>query len=362
MTPPRPVGPLPLARSLARVSPEYVRVSMASAIALRLRSGRFSRDLKPRGINLLLNYANGCRSDCAYCGLARTRTAGNEGRSFIRVQWPLVRTDDLVERAARAEPPVARLCISMVTHGRSFRDTCDIAGRVVQGAGAPVSVLVAPPMLERPRLENLRAIGVDMIGIGLDAATQQLFGFTRSDVPAGGLSWDKYWEVIADAREIFGPWKVNVHVVVGLGEADQDLLSLFVALRDRQIFSYLFCFNPEPGSRLADRPSPSLRRWRRVQLARHLIESGGYGLDHFGFDEAGAIAFVRAERGAVEAAADEGTAFMTNGCPAADGRPGCTRPYGSYRPSEPFRDYPFAPSPSDLAEIREQLCLDEVVY
>ena len=51
------------------------------------------------------------------------------------------------------------------------------------------------------------------------------------------------------------------------------------------------------------------------------------------------------------------------GQPAAgeDGQAGCTRPYGSYRPGEPFRDYPFAPAPSDLEEIRQQLRLDDVV-
>jgi biotin synthase len=52
---------------------------------------------------------------------------------------------------------------------------------------------------------------------------------------------------------------------------------------------------------------------------------------------------------------------MTNGCPGGNGEPGCTRPYGSYRPAEPFRDYPFVPAASDLEEIRQQLSLDDVV-
>jgi len=57
----------------------------------------------------------------------------------------------------------------------------------------------------------------------------------------------------------------------------------------------------------------------------------------------------------------DGTAFMTNGCPGEKGESGCTRPYGSYRPAEPFRDYPFVPTASDLKEIRQQLWLDDVV-
>jgi biotin synthase len=345
----------------AKNSPEYVRISTASAIALRMRSGRFSRDFSFGGINLLLSYERGCRSDCGYCGLARTRAGSYGDRSFIRVQWPLVRTDDLVERMARFEPDLTRLCISMVTHGRAYPDTCDITRRITERVRTPVSVLVAPPTLTRKRLENLRSIGVDMIGIGLDAVTEELFRSIRTDVAAGGLKWEKYWEVVTDAREIFGPWKVNTHTLVGLGESDQDLVSLFVALRDRQILSYLFCFNPESGSRMATHPQPSLRRWRRVQLARYLVEAEDYGLEQFGFDSCGGIVRLRADRLAVEAVVEDGKAFMTNGCPGENGEPGCTRPYGSYRPAEPFRDYPFVPAASDLEEISRQLSLEDLV-
>jgi biotin synthase len=57
----------------------------------------------------------------------------------------------------------------------------------------------------------------------------------------------------------------------------------------------------------------------------------------------------------------DGQAFMTDGCPGGKGRPGCTRPFGSYRPTDPFRDYPFAPEASDLAEIRQSLGLGDLV-
>ena len=351
----------PLADIPTKDSPEYVRISMASAIALRMRSGRFSRDFRFGGINLLLSYAQGCRSDCGYCGLARTRPGSYEDKSFIRVEWPLVRTDDLVERMTRFEPALTRLCISMVTHGRAYRDTCDIARSITERVRTPISVLVAPPTLTGERVKKLKSIGVDMLGIGLDAVTEALFKSVRTDVPAGGLKWEKYWDVLTDAREIFGPWKVNVHTLVGLGESDQELVSLFVALRDRQISSYLFCFNPEPGSRMAAQPQPSLRRWRRVQLARHLVEAEGYGLEQFSFDSGGGIVGVQADRSAIEAVVADGRAFMTNGCPSENGEPGCTRPYGSYRPAEPFRDYPFLPVAGDLEEIRRQLRLEDVV-
>jgi lipoyl synthase len=348
-----------------RVSPDWVRISMASALALRFRSGRFNRDFDFGGINLLLNYDNGCRSDCSYCGLARTRPGSYEDKSFIRVEWPLVGTDELVDRMVRHEDKLTRLCISMVTHGRAYPDTCDITERIRAKVAAPLSILVAPPTLDRNRLENFKAIGVDMIGIGLDAVTEELFTRHRTDVPSGGgLSWEKYWEVVEDSRDIFGEWKVNCHTLVGLGETDHDLVDTFIRLRDREIFSYLFCFNPEPDSRLAEHAKSAISRWRRIQLVKHLVETEGFGLSRFDFDDEGALTSISG-RGIdpvdrVEAVIDDGIAFMTDGCPGEEGEPGCTRPYGSYRPSEPIRDYPFPPTADDLGDIREELALDDI--
>jgi biotin synthase len=342
-------------------SPEWVRISMASANALRFRSGRFSRDFDFGGINLLLNYNDGCQSDCGYCGLARTRPGDYDDKSFIRVEWPLVQTDELVARMAEFESSLTRLCISMVTHGHAYRDTCDIIERIAAAVRTPLSILTAPPTLNRERLERFKELGVDMIGIGLDAVTEELFRNLRTDVPAGGLKWDKYWEVITDSREIFGPWKVNVHTLVGLGEADEDLVRLFVQLRDQEIFSYLFCFNPEPDSRMAEHDKSPIHRWRRVQLAKHLVETEGYSLDSFSFDDDGNLLNIDADRGQLDAIIETGIPFVTNGCPGENGEPGCTRPYGSYRPAEPFRDYPFVPTADDLIEIRQQMRLDEVL-
>ena len=346
----------------SRSSPDWVRLSGASAIALRLRSGRFSRQFDFGGINLLLNYDDGCRSDCSYCGLARTRPGSYEDKSFIRVDWPLLETDVVVERMARHQAQLTRLCISMVTHPFAYRDTCEITSRIRRWVDTPLSILVAPPTLNRRRVEELHGLGVDMIGVGLDASTEELFRTHRSDVPAGGagLSWEKYWSVVADARDVFGPWKVNCHVLVGLGETDQDLADLFFRLRQQEVYSYLFCFNPEPDTRIGSAPKSELTRWRRIQLLKHLIESEGLEPEDLSFADDGSIARMRARTEKVEVALGQGIAFMTNGCPGEQGQPGCTRPYGSYRPSEAFRDFPFQPGASDLRQIRTELALDEI--
>ncbi len=344
-----------------KISPEYVRLSGASAMALRLRSGRFSRNFAFGGINLLLQYEEGCFSDCAYCGLARTRPGRYEDKSFIRVDWPLLETDLVVARMAKYQQKLTRLCISMVTHGRAYQDTADIIQRIASKVRTPISILVAPPTLNRRRLNVFKELGVDMIGVGLDAVTEQLFSQRRTHVPHGGLRWDNYWEIINASRDIFGPWKVNCHVLVGLGETDRDLIETFYDLKNRQILANLFCFNPDPDSRIAEHQKSNITRWRRIQLIKTLIEEYDLEWDRIVFDETGSIRHLNFPVTDMNEVVTRGVAFTTNGCPGENGEPGCTRPYGSYRPSEPFRDYPFLPEESDLMEIRSQLKLEELI-
>jgi len=348
-----------------KVSPNFVRISAASAIALRLQSGRFSREFEFGGINLLLNYENGCLSDCGYCGLARTRPGAYEDKSFIRVDWPLVDTDVLIDRMAEHADKLTRLCISMVTHGHAYRDTVDITKRIRAKVNTPLSILVAPPTLNRERLQVFKDLGVDMIGVGLDAVTEKVFIEHRTNVPNGSLNWNNYWDVINHSRDIFGPDKVNIHTVVGLGETDKDLVDFFYHVNENQILPYLFCFNPEEDSRMANWPKSTIKRWRRIQLVKHLLEVHDLQPDAIGYDDEGFISKLNVNSSEIAGAIDSldaGVAFMTNGCPNEGGTEvGCSRPYGSYKPSESFRDFPFQPNSNDLVTIRQELALDEII-
>ncbi|MGZ5083998.1 MAG: hypothetical protein ACXWHA_11610, partial [Usitatibacter sp.] len=108
-------------------SPEYVQMSTAAAITLGIMKGRMYRCECTRCLNLLLTYPEGCRANCAYCGLARHREAERDyaDRNFIRVDWPAVPLAQAIDIVARdgAKSPFHRMCISMITHPRSDADT-----------------------------------------------------------------------------------------------------------------------------------------------------------------------------------------------------------------------------------------------
>jgi len=107
-------------------SPEYVQMSTAAAITLGIMQGRMYRTSCTRCLNLLLTYPEGCRANCAYCGLARHREAERDyaDRNFIRVDWPAVPLGQAIDIVARdgAASPFHRMCISMITHPRSDED------------------------------------------------------------------------------------------------------------------------------------------------------------------------------------------------------------------------------------------------
>ncbi|NNJ09549.1 radical SAM protein [Chloroflexales bacterium ZM16-3] len=350
--------PIDQQAELFQISPEHVRISMSAAMALGLKGGRTYREAACGCINLIQNYPEGCYANCAYCGMARERPGVPEENSFIRVAWPLYTTDEVVGRivAKEAAGEVGRVCISQVHDRRAYPDLLTILDQVRAAAPqVPVAALVSAELLDEEKLREIKAHGADTIGIGLDGATEAIFDQTRGKGAHGPHTWEGHWRIARLARDIFGPLKVNLHIIVGLGETDRDLVELFYQLRDEQIAAYLFSFNPEPGTELQHAPRAPLARHRRVQLAKFLIEDRGLARGAVSFDESGAITGIVAPADLVDAAIASGEPFMTDGCPDRHGAMTCNRPYGSYRPGEPFRDYPFVPNADDVAVIRAEL-------
>lgn len=344
---------------MTQSSPEYVRISMAAAIELGLKPGRMLRNTRCGCINLLQNYSEGCYANCSYCGLARERPGVPEENTFIRVSWPLYPTDEVAAKIAEKEARdgVGRVCISQVQDHRAYRDLVDMTGRVHRAApNVPISALVSATTLNEEKLRTIKDAGADIIGVGLDAATRELFYNTRGRGARGPHDWDYHWKIIRAARAMFGPMRVNCHLIVGLGETDRELVELFYQLKSEQIAAYLFSFNPEPGTVMQDVARAPIHRLRRIQLVKFLIEGRDLPREAVEFDDEGNLARMPT----ADAELDSGIPFMTNGCPDREGNVACNRPFGSYRPGEEFRDYPFVPNRDDVAEIRRQMRPEEV--
>jgi biotin synthase len=344
-------------------SPEYVQMSTAAAITLGVMNGRMYRTSCTRCLNLLLTYPEGCRANCAYCGLARHREAERDyaDRNFIRVDWPAVPLETTIDIVAKdgEKSLFHRMCISMITHPRSDEDTRTVlrewTGRI-DPKDIPVSILSNPTTMTRDDVKQLKDLGADIFTVALDAATPGIFERTRGKGVQSPHSWAKYWEILMDARDIFGPQKFGAHIIVGMGETEYDALALVQKLVELGGHSHMFCFFPEKGSLMDHLPATPREQWRRVQLARYLIDYKGGRVEKMKFDDKGRVVDFGFSESELDQVVGEGTAFRTSGCPGkfADDLSACDRPYGDSPPSN-IASYPFQPNGHDLRRIRKQL-------
>jgi biotin synthase-related radical SAM superfamily protein len=198
----------------------------------------------------------------------------------------------------------------------------------------------------------MREAGADRVGIAIDAATPELFERLRGTGVGGPHRWDHYWDVVRMAAHVFERYFVGIHLIVGLGETEEAMVHTIQRGQDLGAYTHLFSFFPEKGSPMEKHPLPPLDQYRRIQLARWIINEGLGSADQMRFDENGKLSDFGIP---VDPLIENGEAFMTSGCPGRDGKVACNRPYGNERPSGPIRNFPFGLEPEDIEEIKKQL-------
>jgi lipoyl synthase len=344
-------------------SPEYIKLSLAAAMSLNLENGSFKDGVKLTGLNLLLTYNNGCLGKCAYCGIPDSLAkknmdspeAGKDKKTFIRVKWPTYKLDDVIEAAIIRESNFERICISMITHRNAVEDTKFITKKISHQLNLPISLLIAPTLINNPgTLKELKDCGAEMVGIAIDGANEQIFEKYRGKNIGGPHSWEKYWEVLKWSTDVFGIFKTGIHLMIGLGETEKDAVNIIQRAYGLGSKTHLFSFYPEPGSLLVNSNPPELLSYRKIQIARYLINEQNYEHGNIEFDSSGKISsFANCD---LEKIIEDGFAFMTSGCPCRNSSiSACNRPFANERPSDVFRNYPYLPGKKDKKLIRKQL-------
>ena len=375
-------------------SPEYIQTSLAAAMSLGFESGSFKDPVWLTGLNILLTYDKGCLGKCAYCGIAGRRhnaanslgvqsmlknkiivpaggsiNAGiiadnnlndrrsNAKKTFIRVKWPVYRLDNVLYALKEHESSFERVCLSMITHADAVKDTITITKKIKQFSNLPISLLITPSLIGSPEiLRQFKAAGAEMAGIAIDAATEDLFEKYRGAGVGGPHKWQKYWEVLKWAADVFGRFKIGIHLIVGLGETEEQAVKIIYDAHLLGAKTHLFSFYPEPASLLESLSRPELLSYRKIQIARYLINEKGLHISKIRFDRNGGGRIKSFDYDLAEVL-KEGYAFMTSGCPcSSDSRiSACNRPFANERPSETFRNYPYLPTDEDKEIIANQI-------
>jgi biotin synthase-related radical SAM superfamily protein len=334
------------------ISPQYLQTSLAASLTLGFQNGSFHRNAKLKGLNLLLHYDEGCLGRCHFCGLSKSRQEGPKGKTFIRVDWPLYPLEEIIERT-KGKDQIHRVCISMITHPKAMEDTLDVIERLREETDLFISVLISPTLIRtKDSLVAMKKAGADRVGIAIDAATPQLFDQLRGSGVGGPHQWNHYWEVTRMAVSVFGRFYVGIHLIVGLGETEKEMVGAIQHGQNMGASTHLFSFFPEKGSPMEKHSSPPLGQYRRIQLARWIINESPVSAGQMRFDEQGRLIDFGMD---IESLVRIGEPFMTSGCPGRDGKVACNRPYGNERPSGPIRNFPFMPEQEDIEEIKMQI-------
>jgi biotin synthase-related radical SAM superfamily protein len=301
----------------------------------------------------LLTYLEGkCTANCGFCSQARESRGRADALS--RVTWPAFATKDVLTTLAdpAQRGPLKRVCIQALNHPQSLKALLTLVRTLKQmEIEIPLSISCQPLTLKR--MERFRDAGVDRIGIPLDAATEGIFERVKGHLAGSHYTWKGQHAVLLAAVEVFGKGRVSTHLIVGLGETEQEMVNAIQWCVDEDVCPALFSFTPLRGTALGQRSPPTISHYRRVQLARFLMVQNHVRASALQFDAGGCITDFGVSLEALKKAVRSGLPFITSGCP------GCNRPYYNERPGGPLYNYPVQPTSAEISEIGRELELEK---
>jgi biotin synthase-related radical SAM superfamily protein len=300
---------------MGSMAPATINVSIGTAVVLGL--ARAPMAAAPTTAYLMLG--GRCQMSCAFCAQARDSRAS--ALTLSRVTWPEYPLDSVVERLAQAaaDGTVRRTCLQVTVTSAAFDQALAVVQAVKTASAIPFDVAFLPHSIDQVR--QIVEAGADHVGFGLDAACERVFNQVKGGNWAHGLA------LIEQAAQTF-PGQVGLHLIVGLGETEQEMVERIQWAHDRGVTTGLFAFTPLRGTHLADRPPPPLAVYRRMQAARWLIAHGLARVEGMAFDPQGCLLDLGGPLPA------SGEPFQTSGCPD------CNRPFYNEQPGGVLYNYP----------------------
>jgi len=319
-------------------------------MVLGLLDGRL--DAPPTSAYLMTYRKGKCVANCGFCPQAR----GSNSRADMlsRVSWPVFPTElvlDGLENCFRSGQ-MKRVCIQALNYPKVFTDLLALIHAIRKQTGIPTSVSCQP--LDCENIRRLAQAGAERIGISLDAATEEIFGRIKGVSVGGPYSWERQVKLLNEAVGVFGEGRVSTHLIVGLGETEREMVNIIQRCFDMGVLPALFAFTPISGTPLEHAAQPSVQKYRRVQVARHLIVHEVAGFEDMRFDQNGCLSDFGVEKEILSRIIRSGEPFLTSGCP------NCNRPYYNERPSGPIYNYPRELTEKELSEVWMQLDLKEL--
>lgn len=298
------------------------RVSAGSAAALGLR--RIKTSAPTTTAYLMLG--EGCKNNCAFC--AQARESSTSAKFLSRVSWLPLIDDDVVTALTGSDQQ--RVCLQVVSNQTGYELTKEALSKLAV-TGLPVAVSTHLNSVEQ--VQKLLAAGAQRVGLAIDVADPALYARIK------GGDFAQKWEFILACARMF-PDRITTHIIVGLGETEQQVLELAAQCVQASVTVALFAFTPIVGTQMEQFAPPAIGTYRRIQIGYWLLKHGVCS-EELVF-EAGVLTAVKRKNW--QALLQDGGAFRTSGCS------GCNRPYYNEKPGGTMYNYPWQPTREQIAQ------------
>ncbi len=312
-----------------------VRVAFGTGALLGLWRGHV--EIAPTTAHFLTYQEERCRASCKFCPQASGSSA--DLKMLSRVVWPAYDLDKVIEALASKKDKFQRICIQSVNYPNALEDIRTIVKKLKEVSAAPISVSSNPVSIEGINL--LKSAGVDRLCLPIDACTPEIFSRVKE-----GYDWEKHMDALEHAAKIFDG--ATTHLIMGLGETEEEAARIVQDLTDKGITVGLFAFTPIRGTPLETQKRPELSSYRRIQLARYLIQEKITRAEKMEFTD-GVLRDFGADAETLKGAVSSGTPFRTSGCN------GCNRPFYNESPRGPLYNIPRKPTTREIEEISKAL-------
>jgi len=292
--------------------PDSIRVSYGTALVLGLKNG--TQDAPPTTAYLL--WDSGCHGACSFC----PRANGNlESQRLSRITWPEFSTSVVIEALDRQPRPFERVCMQTGWNP-------DTEGALIYIAQHFIDLKFILSVTIHPSQTNLASrlleLGIDHVGIGLDAAGSDTYELHKKRSHAAD------YPHLLDLCRAY-PGRVEIHLIAGLGDSEETFLRRMDELMAAGGDIALFSLTPTNGTGCP----PSISSYRRIQAWRWLRRNKFVSLDQAVFKN-GRLADFGIPAHLLKELLSDGLAFRTSGCGA------CNRPYYNERPGGVMYNYP----------------------
>ncbi len=265
-----------------------------------------------------------CVYSCKFCAQAKCSNASPNMLS--RVTWPKRSWKDIETSFSKTLDAglIKRVCLQIVESPGATAEALAILHKIrALNETFPISVCVSPTSVSRVSL--FFKAGASRVGLPIDVASSKLYTQIKD------RKFEKAWQVLAASARKW-PGKISTHLMVGVGETEEEIVRTASVAINLNVTIALFAFTPIKGTPMQKAPAPPLPSYRRIQLAIYCL-SNGLSLEQIKFDNGEIIKINILDKKLLDGVL-KGFAFQTSGCSH------CNRPYYNERPGQIPMNYP----------------------